>query len=124
MEILFVSVPVLFCVLPILFLLVGGSFLLGISWILGSINRRTVVVTVKHVESRVSGENTINLFICQLKDGRTITLNNSVSIYGWKMIKKVMIINATLKKDGKYRLTVAGPDWFYGQNIFEVEEIK
>lgn len=82
------------------------------------------MVTVKHVESRVSGENTINLFICQLKDGRTITLNNSVSIYGWKMIKKVMIINATLKKDGKYRLTVAGPDWFYGQNIFEVEEIK
>jgi len=124
MEILFVSVPVLFCVFPVLFLLVGGSFLLGISWLLSSLNRHTVVVTVKHIESRVSGENTINLFTCQLADGKIITLNNSVSIYGWKMIKKVMAINAILRKDGKYRLTVAGPDWFYGQNIFEVEEIK
>jgi hypothetical protein len=119
MEALWCLTPLLF---PVAFLVIGGSIMMSIAWLIGRSKQKQVVVTIKSRESRIANKNTVNLFSCKTESGETVVLHNSPSVYGWKMIKQTMAINARLEDGKKYRLLVAGPDWFYGQNILSVVE--
>ena len=107
-----------FC-FPFVFLAVALPIMLGIAWLAGRVNRKTITITIDYEEDRVVNEGTINVMTGD-SDGSNIMIHNSPSIYGWKWFKKTTYINKGLVPGKTYELIVAGFSWPFGQNVIEI----
>ena len=115
------ALPV-FC-FPFVFLAIGLPILLTISWLAGSVNRRTIVVTIDYEENRVTNESTVNIMTGTTKSGEEIMIHNSPSVYGWKGFKKTVLVNKKIVPGKTYEVDLYGFSWPYGQNVLDAREL-